>query len=128
MPFWSKGNNDDAPPASRDFTSSDEAAYSSSSSFGAPAGGGNTSSAAAAAAAEMQQMVGALQQQAIIQDTISNLADKAFEKCITKPGDSLSGREAACVEAVSLKFLDTNQFLVQRMQKKMNAGQQQQAF
>ena len=73
-------------------------------------------------------MVGALQQQAIIQDTISNLADKAFEKCITKPGDSLSGREAACVEAVSLKFLDTNQFLVQRMQKKMNAGQQQQAF
>lgn len=130
MPFWSRGNNADQAPASKDFTSSDEAAFSTSgsssmssssypsSSVGGAGGGGG------AAAAEMQQFIGAIQEQLIIQETIGAISDKAFEKCITKPGDSLSGREAACVQAVSLKWLDTNQFMVARMQKKMSAGQQ----
>lgn len=135
MPFWSRGNSTDEAPASKDFTSSDEAAFStgaSSSSYPSSSsslGGGSSTagSGSAAATAEMQQFIGAIQEQMIIQETIGAISDKAFEKCITKPGDSLSGREAACVQAVSLKWLDTNQFMVARMQKKMSAGQQNQA-
>lgn len=127
MPFWSRGNTDEA-PTSRDFTSSDETSSfssgasmpSSSSSLGASAGGAG----GGASAAEMQQFVAAVQQQVIIQETINALSDEAFKKCITKPSESLSGREAACIQAVSLKWLDTNQFMAVRMQKKMSAGQQ----
>ena len=124
MPFWSRGNSEE-PPASRDFTSSDEAFSSSGSSMPSSSLGGG--GGGASSAAEMQQMINAIQSQVIIQETISSLADKAFTKCITKPGEALSGREAACIQAVSLKWLDTNQFLVKRMQKKMSAGQQNQA-
>ena len=44
----------------------------------------------------------------IIQETIGVISYKVFEKCFMKPGDSLSRREATCVQAVSLKWLDTN--------------------
>ena len=128
MPFWSRGESQEA-PASRDFTSSDESAYTSSasmpSSSGLSSGGGG---GGAAGLAEMQQFMSAIQQQMLIQETISGITEKAFEKCITKPSDSLSGREAACIQAVSLKWLDTNQFLVKRMQKKMSAGQGEPSF
>ena len=128
MPFWSRGNADEA-STSRDFTSSDETSSfssgassmpSSSSSLGASAGGAGGGSSVA----EMQQFVAAVQQQVIIQESINALTDEAFKKCITKPAESLSGREAACIQAVSLKWLDTNKFMAVRMQKKMSAGQQ----
>jgi hypothetical protein len=133
MGFWSRGNSEEA-PASKDFTSSDEAAFSSSAGMSSPSsslggvGPGAGAPGGAGVAAEMQQFVVAVQEQMLIQETMSTIADKAFEKCITKPSDSLSGREAACIQAVSLKWLDTNQFLIQRMQKKMSAGQNQHAL
>lgn len=123
MPFWSRGSNETA-PAAKDFTDSstdfqDSVPISDPGSFSPSSGGG---------AAEIQQFGAAIQQQMLIQHTITNLSDKAFEMCITKPGDSLSGREAACVQAVTLKWLDTNQFLVKRMEKKMSAGQTEGGF
>lgn len=130
MPFWSRGNNEST-PASTDFTDASvdfqesiplSDASSSYSSGGLGGGGGG------AAAAEIQQFGVAIQQQMLIQHTITALSDKAFEACITKPGDSLSGREAACVQAVTMKWLDTNQFLVKRMEKKMSAGQSEATF
>jgi len=78
--------------------------------------------------AEMQQFAQAIQQQALIQATITTLSDKAFEACITKPSDSLSGKEAACVQAVTMKWLDTNQFLVKRMEKKMSAQSKEASY
>lgn len=125
MPFWSKGNKEEA-PAARDFTSSDEAAFDSGSSLSLPSSSiGGSNNAGAAAAAEMQQYIGAIQEQMIIQETITDISDKAFEKCVTKPNESLSGKEAACMQAVTLKWLDTNQFMMKRMQKKMSSGQNQ---
>ena len=56
----------------------------------------------------------------MVQTVINTLTDKAFEKCITsKPGDSLSGKEAACVHASVCKLLDTNEFMQGRMSRKM---------
>ena len=77
---------------------------------------------------ELQQFASAIQQQAIIQKTITTLSDKAFEACISKPSDSMSGREAACIQAVTMKWLDTNQFMVKRLEKKMSAGQRETSF
>jgi hypothetical protein len=124
MPFWSRGSNEST-PAAKDFSDSsadfqESIPISDPPSFSSSSGGG--------AAAEIQQFGAAIQQQMLIQHTITNLSDKAFEACITKPGESLSGREAACVQAVTLKWLDTNQFLVKRMEKKMSAGQREASF
>jgi hypothetical protein len=122
MPFWSRGREENTPP-SKDFSDpsadfQDSIPISDPNSFSASAMGGG-----GGAAAEIQQFGLAIQQQMLIQHTITNLSDKAFEACITKPGDSLSGREVACVQAVTMKWLDTNQFMVKRMEKKMSAGQ-----
>jgi len=74
--------------------------------------------------AEMQQFAMILQQQVLVQQVITNLTDIAFQKCITgKPDSSLGGREAACVEATVMKWLDTNEFLMGRLAKKQQAQQ-----
>ena len=78
--------------------------------------------------AEMQQFAQAIQEQTIVQATINNLTDKAVDACITRPNESLSGKEAACIQATTMKWLDTNQFMVKRMEKKMGAGQQHQQY
>ena len=121
MPFWSKGSSDNK-PASRDFSdgSADYQDSVSIDSMSAPSGGGG----GGAGMAELQQFASAIQQSALIQATITTLSEKAFKACITKPGSSLSGKEAACVQAVTMKWLDTNQFMVGRLQKKMSAGQE----
>ena len=78
---------------------------------------------------EMQQFALQMRQQMMVQTVINNLTDKAFEKCITsRPGDSLSGKEAACVHATVNKWLDTNEFMMGRLQKKQEAQAGQQTF
>ncbi len=122
MPFWSRGGDESSEPASKDF--SDGSGFEGVPMSAAPShsggGGGGMS--------ELQQFASAIQQQAIIQKTITTLSDKAFEACISKPSDSMSGREAACIQAVTMKWLDTNQFMVKRLEKKMSAGQRETSF
>jgi hypothetical protein len=123
MPFWSKSSEQ---PATKDFTSSDESDFSDSVPISTPSA--NISGGGGSAMAEMQQFAQAIQEQTIVQATINNLTDKAFEACISRPNESLSGKEAACIQATTMKWLDTNQFMVKRMEKKMGAGQQSQQF
>mmetsp|Transcript_18789 Transcript_18789/g.40895 ORF Transcript_18789/g.40895 Transcript_18789/m.40895 type:complete len:80 (-) Transcript_18789:270-509(-) len=75
---------------------------------------------AATGLGDIEQFSMALRQQMMVQTVINTLTDKAFEKCISaKPGDSLSGKEAACVNATVGKWLDTNEFMNGRMARKM---------
>lgn len=72
---------------------------------------------------DIQQFSLALNQQLMAHTVINTLTDKAFEKCITgKPGDSLSGKEVSCVNATVCKWLDTNEFMNGRMERKMGGG------
>lgn len=67
----------------------------------------------------MQQFSVNLQQSVLVQTIITNLSDTAFGKCITgKPGDALSGKEAACIHATVGKMMDTNEFMMGRLAKK----------
>ena len=62
----------------------------------------------------------ALQQQLLVNQAISLLTDKSFEKCIVgKPSDSLSSREVDCIGSVVGKWLDTNEFMQGRLARKM---------
>ena len=120
MPFWGSSTKEDEQSTSKDFTSMDESSFAASSSNFAPSSGGGASSAAA----DMQQFSLALRQQVLVQTVITNLADQAFGNCITgKPGDSLSGKEAACIHATVNKFMDTNDFIMGRLAKKSQRAQ-----
>ncbi|KAL7526384.1 hypothetical protein ACHAXR_001464 [Thalassiosira sp. AJA248-18] len=130
MGFWSRGSDDKSSQESKDFTSDDLSGFSSSdtnyasSSLGS-SGGDDAMMASATGLGDMQQFSLALRQQMMVQTVINTLSDKAFEKCITgKPGDSLSGKEAACVNATVCKWLDTNEFMNGRMARKMGGGGQ----
>jgi Tim10/DDP family zinc finger len=77
--------------------------------------------------ADLQEFSLGVQEQVVIQQVITDMADKAFVKCIAAFKDpKLSGREVACIAAVSNKWLDTNSFLEGRMARKMQQQAQQQ--
>lgn len=66
----------------------------------------------------------ALQQQMLIQQVINDLSDRAYEKCVTsKPSDTLTGTQVACVRATVNKWLDTNEFVTGRLAKKQQQAQ-----
>ena len=75
---------------------------------------------------ELQQVGLALQQQLLVQQVISDLTDRSYEKCVTsKPSDTLSGSQAACIKATVNKWLDTNEFMTGRLAKKQQMAAQQ---
>mmetsp|Transcript_14096 Transcript_14096/g.21008 ORF Transcript_14096/g.21008 Transcript_14096/m.21008 type:complete len:124 (-) Transcript_14096:1411-1782(-) len=121
MPFWSRGGSEEKPQESN-FTSDDVSGFSSSDNF-ASSSSDDAMMSQATGLGDMQQFTMALRQQMMVQTVINTLTDKAFEKCITgKPGDSLGGKEAACVHATVCKWLDTNEFMNGRMERKMGGG------
>ena len=119
MPFWSRSSADDSnPQESKDFTTDDVSGFTSSDTNFASSGDDPTMMAAAT---DIEQFSVALRQQMMVQTVINTLADKSFEKCITgKPGDSLSGKEVACVNATVCKWLDTNEFMNGRLNRRSN--------
>ncbi len=121
MPFWSRGSDDSNKSSeSKDFTSDDLSSFPSSDTNFASVGGNGGSGIGFG---DMQQFTLALQQQIMVQTVINTLTEKAFEKCITgKPGDSLSGKDVACVNATVCKWLDTNEFINGRMARKLGGG------
>jgi hypothetical protein len=124
MPFWSRGSDDsNKSQESKDFTSEDLSSFPTSDNNFASFGGSGGADSTAAGLGEMQQFSLALQQQMMVQTVINTLTEKAFEKCITgKPGDSLSGKDVACVNATVCKWLDTNEFINGRMARKLGGG------
>ncbi|KAL3939713.1 MAG: hypothetical protein SGBAC_005605 [Bacillariaceae sp.] len=118
---WFSG---DAPAPTReaDFTSRDEASFPSS----APAGGNMMASSGGGGAGggvqELQQASMMIQQQMMVQQVISDLSDRSYEKCVTsKPSESLSGSQVACIKSTVNKWLDTNEFMTGRLAKKSQA-------
>lgn len=69
---------------------------------------------------EFQEFSVALQQQVLVQTVITDLTQKAFSKCCATAttNNTLTGKEAACISAVTNKWLDSNEFLVERLQRK----------
>lgn len=123
MPWWGGGDKDNGPVKEADFTSSDESSFSApaSSNLMASSGGGGGSGMQ-----ELQQASMVIQQQMLVQQVISDLSDRSYAKCVTsKPSDTLTGSQVACIKATVNKWLDTNEFMTGRLAKK---SQQQQQF
>jgi hypothetical protein len=121
MSWWGGGSNSDGGSAPKDFSSQEEVAMSQGSNLMASSGGGGGDGMQ-----ELQQASMALQQQMVVQQVINDLSDRAYEKCVTsKPSDTLTGSQVACIKATVNKWLDTNEFMAGRLAKKSQRQQQQ---
>ena len=111
---WWGGSKDEDPVEEKGFSDGAAASFDSSPNLMASGGGGG-----GGGAAEFQQFSMALQQQMLVQQVITDLAHKAFTKCVSSSKDSqLSGKEVACIHAATNKWLDSNEFMMGRLAKK----------
>lgn len=96
--------------------SDDSSLYSSSPNMY----GSSSASSGSSGLQEFQEFSVALQQQVLVQSVITDLTHKAFEKCCTSSttSNTLTGKEAACISAITNKWLDSNEFLAGRLQRK----------
>jgi len=119
MSWWGGGSKEESTASNQDFTLGDESHFSSDSSANIMSGGGT-------GAQELQQASVMIQQQMIVQQVINDLSDRSYEKCITsKPSETLSGSQAACIKSTVNKWLDTNEFITGRLAKKSQQSQSQ---
>lgn len=119
MSWWGGGSKEESSTSNQDFTLGDDSHFSSESSTNIMSGGGT-------GAQELQQASVMIQQQMIVQQVINDLSDRSYEKCITsKPSESLSGSQAACIKSTVNKWLDTNEFITGRLAKKSQQSQSQ---
>jgi Tim10/DDP family zinc finger len=83
-------------------------------------GGTGAPGASSSGLQEFQEFSIALQQQVLVQTVITDLTQKAFSKCCSSSTTSttLTGKEAACISAITNKWLDSNEFLAGRLQRK----------
>jgi len=120
MVSWFGGGDSKEDPSEKSFASDDHVALGETSGNMLAGGGG---------ASEFQQFSMGLQQQLMVQTVITDLTDRAFIKCITSCKDSkLSGKEVACIQAATNKWLDTNEYLMGRLQKKQQQAAHQSQF
>ena len=123
---WFGGGGSDPESSSEKGFSDGGGSYADSPNMYASSGGGG----GGGGLAEFQDFSLNLQQQVLVQQVITELSHKAFEKCCAASSSAssrdaqLTGREVACVNAITNKWLDTNEFLAGRLQRKQ---QQQQA-
>lgn len=115
MSWWSGGSKEETAP--KDFTSAEEGAFAQSSNLMSSSGGGT-------GVQELQQASMIIQQQLLVQQVINDLADRSYEACVTsRPSDSLSGSQVACIKSTVNKWLDTNEFITGRLAKKSQQSQ-----
>ena len=95
---------------------SNSASYASSPNM---YGGSTSGSSSSSGLQEFQEFSVALQQQVLVQTVITDLTHKAFGKCCATAtsNNTLTGKEAACISAVTNKWLDSNEYLVERLQR-----------
>ena len=65
----------------------------------------------------MQQEVQQMQQQAMATSMIQALASQCWDKCITRADSTISSRETECVANCAGRFIDTQKFVMGRLQK-----------
>jgi hypothetical protein len=119
MSWWDGGDDSSGGNKSKEtsFTSDDTSSFLTGSNIMATSGSGGDSGMQ-----ELQQMSLHIQQQMIVQQIISDLSDSAYTQCITsKPSDSLTGTQVACIKSTVNKWMDTNDLMTGRLAKKSQA-------
>lgn len=71
-----------------------------------------------------QQMAMAMNQQGLIMKTFAKVSHDCFNRCVPKPGKSLSSTEDNCLKYCVERLDDTQAFLIERLQAKAESERQ----
>jgi|TARA_B110000977_G_scaffold199489_2_gene287039 import inner membrane translocase subunit TIM8 len=66
---------------------------------------------------EMANFLEEEKRKAMFNEVVSKLADVCFDKCVSKPGSSLDRYETACLSQCALRYLETGQVIMGRIQR-----------
>ena len=67
-------------------------------------------------ASQHDMQLAQLAQAAVNQAVVYKMVEIAFDKCVQKPGSSLSSSERSCIRAQTGKFIDASNFIAQGLQ------------
>ena len=56
-------------------------------------------------------------QKAMFNELVSHITELCFTTCVPKPGGKLDSSEQACLQNCTLRFLESNQVILQRLQR-----------
>mmetsp|Transcript_16670 Transcript_16670/g.20573 ORF Transcript_16670/g.20573 Transcript_16670/m.20573 type:complete len:122 (+) Transcript_16670:167-532(+) len=116
MSSWFGGGSS----SNTDETSS-SSSWDSGSSFESPgdfaSAPSNSSSAMRGSQASLQQAIMEEQQKQQIQAAIMKISELAFEKCVSRPSESLSSSEKSCISNTTERYLDCSMFVTGRIIK-----------
>lgn len=123
MSWFGGGKKEEEGHQEKGFLDSADSSFSAGSVDASSLGGGG--GGMGGGLSEFQQFSMAIQEQMVVQQAITDLSDRSFIKCVTSSmkDSQLSGREVACIHAVTNKWLDSNQYMVGRLAKKQQQAQ-----
>ena len=56
-------------------------------------------------------------QKAMFNELVSHVTELCFDKCVQKPGSKLDNSEQACLQSCTMRFLESSQVILQRIQR-----------
>eukprot|EP00227_Mantoniella_beaufortii_P000612 CAMPEP_0197613542 /NCGR_PEP_ID=MMETSP1326-20131121/59068_1 /TAXON_ID=1155430 /ORGANISM="Genus nov. species nov., Strain RCC2288" /LENGTH=74 /DNA_ID=CAMNT_0043182405 /DNA_START=658 /DNA_END=882 /DNA_ORIENTATION=- len=65
----------------------------------------------------LQQFLEEEKRKAMFNEVVAGLVNVCFDKCVTKPSSSLDRTESACLSNCALRYLETGQVIMQRIQR-----------
>ena len=65
---------------------------------------------------KMQQFLEEEKRKAVFNEVVAKLADVCFEKCVQSPSQKLSSYEATCLSSCALRYLESGQGILAKMQ------------
>jgi len=64
----------------------------------------------------MQQFLEEEKRKAVFNEVVAQLANVCFEKCVTSPSSKLSSYEATCLSHCALRYMESGQVILGKMQ------------
>ena len=65
----------------------------------------------------MQRFLEEEKRKAVFNEVVAQLANACFEKCVTSPSAKLTSYEATCLSNCALRYMESGQVILQKMQQ-----------
>lgn len=120
MSWWSSSSKPDDSESfsSSDFDSGSSFDLNSSQDLGSFSNAGSGSNGFSnQSQAALQEALVAEQQRLEVQRMVMKMADLCFDRCVNKPGQSLSKSESTCISNCAERYLDSKMYVTNRILK-----------
>jgi import inner membrane translocase subunit TIM13 len=112
---FSSGSSKEPETASPSTSTFDSGSYSNSDSHSMYNDSSSYSAGSIGGGRSLQEEIQMEAQKIEVQQMILQLTQMAFDKCVSKPGSSLSGSEKSCIEGSIGKYIDSKMFITNKL-------------